>query len=299
MPLRVLLCCLFMTLALPVLGQDRQTLGVGRIFSNDFIGDGHDRWRSGAYSLSILRGPAWDGSPPPQPGQLLEYRLRAEIIAPGTVSPLDRPYAGTLALALATHAALGDHDLSLGVETVVVGPQTGLFDFQTWFHDLASLPAPRGGASQLPDAVYPGAFVELAHPLHVSPTVTLRPFAEARVGAEDLVRIGAEVIIGPVGQRDLWLRDVTTGQLYRGITDRQTGLAVVAGADFARVDDSAYLPADRGFAARDSRSRARIGVHWQLGDTLSLFYGATWLSPEFQGQPQGQVLGSLTLNVTF
>jgi len=65
------------------------------------------------------------------------------------------------------------------------------------------------------------------------------------------------------------------------------------------VNDSACLPADRGFSALHHRQRARIGLHWQAACNLSLFYGATWLSPEFDGRTEGQVPGSLTLNVHF
>jgi len=53
------------------------------------------------------------------------------------------------------------------------------------------------------------------------------------------------------------------------------------------VNDSACLPADRGFSALHHRQRARIGLHWQAACNLSLFYGATWLSPEFDGQTEG------------
>jgi len=297
--MRASLLCLLMLLALPVAADDRRTLGIGRLFSNDHIGDGHDRWRTGAYALSVLRGPTWDGRPPPDAGALLEYRLRAEIIAPGAVSPVDRPYVGMLAFGVASHQALGAANLALGVEIAVIGPQTRLDDFQTWFHDRTSLPAPRGLDSQLPDSVHPGVFAELARPWHITPALTLRPFAEARTGIEDLVRNGADAILGRIGHGDLWLRDVPTGQLYRGIAAPQAGLALVAGADVTWLNESAYLPADRGFSALQRRQRARIGLHWQAAPNLSLFYGATWLSPEFDGQTEGQVLGSLTLNVHF
>ena len=42
--------------------QDRVTLGWGRLLTNDLLGDGRDRWRTGSYTLSRVRGPAWGGS---------------------------------------------------------------------------------------------------------------------------------------------------------------------------------------------------------------------------------------------
>ena len=39
------------------LAQDRTILGYGRLFNNDLIGDGHDRWRTGSYHFSVVTGP--------------------------------------------------------------------------------------------------------------------------------------------------------------------------------------------------------------------------------------------------
>ena len=79
------------------------------------------------------------------------------------------------------------------------------------------------------------------------------------------------MIIGQVAQDDLLLRDVVTGQLYRATEGDGVGLSYLLGVDGASVFDSNYLP----------------------------FYGATYLSEEFEGQTEGQVLGSLKLNFNF
>ena len=77
------------------------------------------------------------------------------------------------------------------------------------------------------------------------------------------------------------------------------GLAFVAGADVAFVKDSSYLPNDQGYEARDTRARARAGLDYQFSQGSSVFYGATYLSPEFTGQSEGQVTRSLRLNFNF
>ena len=40
-------------------------------------------------------------------------------------------------------------------------------------------------------------------------------------------------------------------------------------------------------------------MFWQWADDVSFFYGATYLSEEFQGQGEGQVVGSLKVNFNF
>jgi len=64
------------------------------------------------------------------------------------------------------------------------------------------------------------------------------------------------------------------------------------------VFDSALLP-ENGLASRsEDRWGLRAGVHWQ-GQKASAFYGVTYLSPEFDQQPAGQLVGSLNLNLKF
>lgn len=310
---RSVLSCLIvfvgLVLALPLHAQDSKTLGYGRLFSNDLLGDGHDRWRSGSYSLSILRGRDWQGALPAEPGAIVEYRLRNEIISPyrgGLTGPADRPdrpYVGLLSLGLHTHYTLGQTEVSVGLDLVATGPQTGVSAAQEAFHDRFGLQVPRGTDSQIGDGLNPAVTLAFARRLRLSDQVTLRPFVEAQGGIEDLLRVGGDVVIGRIGHDDLWLRDVPTGQLYRGIAAPDRGLALVAGADLAQVAGSLYLPRAQGYEPERRRARARAGVHWQPGPGTAFFYGISWLSPEFagqdDGQDDGQIVGSLTLNFNF
>lgn len=61
--------------------SQRQTIGWGRFFNNDYIGDGKDRWHSSSYTISRVRGPQWTGSLPNNFGEVLEFRFRAETVA--------------------------------------------------------------------------------------------------------------------------------------------------------------------------------------------------------------------------
>lgn len=284
--------------------QGRQTLGFGRIFTNDFLGDNDDRWRTGSYAFSIVRGPSWGGQLPTAPGAILEYRLRSEIIAPGSLNGTgsdDRAYVGALSAGVHTHFNRGGANISAGIDLVATGPQTGIADLQDQFHDIVGAPNLSNTviANQIANAVHPTALAELSYPITMNETTTLRPFVEAQIGVENFVRVGADVLIGDVLQQDLWLRDSPSGQLYSGVEQGTSGLGFVIGADYAVIGDSAYFPASFGTTAEDERLRARAGVHWRTGDSMSYFYGVTYLSEEFEGQTQGQIVGSVKLNFNF
>lgn len=296
--------CASLMLASPAVAQDRETLGYGRLFTNDYFGDNDDRWRTGSYSFSIVRGPEWTGVLPQTPGTILEYRLRSEIIAPERLNGAgsdDRAYVGALTAGLHTHYAQGAAEVSFGVDFVAVGPQTGVADMQDWFHDLVDAPNLSNSVidAQIGNAVYPTLMTQITYPVRLNPDVTLRPFVEAQYGVEDIVRVGLDVMIGGAIQNDMWLRDSTSGHLYSGIEDGSAGTGFVIGADYALVGDSAYFPASFGTQAEDERFRVRAGVHSRLGAGISFFYGLTYLSEEYVGQPEGQVVGSLKLNFNF
>ncbi len=283
--------------AAPTFADQRQTIGTGRLFNNDYFGDGRDRWRSGSYSYSHLRasGPYDPGNR--EFGNIIEYRLKTEIISPGR-GGTDRPYVGAISLGAQTHFGDGPWHYSLGADVTFIGPKTGLSNFQEQFHDAFDLTPPLT-ANELPDEVVFGARASAAYTYRISESASIRPFAELLTGPEQIARVGADLLVGPVGQGDLWLRDDITGQPFRGTDAGVTGVSFLAGADFAAIGESRYLPASRGVTATDTRSRARLGLLWQPLPNLSVFYGATYLSEEFIGQSEGQVLGSLRLGLNF
>lgn len=282
-------------------GPAREYLGYGRLVSNDQWGDGRDRYRTGAYTASHVWGPDWSGRLPPTPGALLEFRFHGETMTPAALRfpmPGDRPWAGSLSFGLHTHFRQGAAQISLGGDLVVTGPQTGLDAFQSAIHDLLGAvgPSDRVLAEQIPDGVHPTLVAEIGLPVDIGPA-RWRPFVEARAGAESLLRAGVDVALGPLGAGDLMVREASTGQRYRVVAGRRPGVTVVAGGDVARVFDSVFLPAGRGYRVID-RTRLRAGLHWQ-GRRNSLFYGVTWLGPEFEAQPAGQLVGAFRLELRF
>ncbi len=304
---RLILSVLVMLAAGSALAEGRVGLGWGRIFTNDQMGDGEDRWRSGSYTLSRVRGPSGSrfdraGFAALGFGEVVELHGHAEVIAPAnltTVNPADRRYAGLMNLGVTTHFGWQGAEVALGGELAMTGADTGIGDFHDWFHGLLGMVPPSAAVldAQIGSRVYPGLNAEIGRSFAVG-AVRARPFAEARAGVETLVRIGADVTIGDLGRDDLMLRDVTTGQRYRGVEgSRDAGMSLTLGGDLAQVLDSALLPTG-GVQAEDRRYRLRAGLHWQ-GRRTGIFYGVSYLSPEFTSQPEGQVVGALSLNLRF
>ncbi len=276
-------------------------IGTGRLFSNDLLGDGRDRWQSGSYVISKLRADEpWAGVPLAF-GEMREYRLRSAIIASdGLDGAPDRSYVGALSFGVHSHFGAGTTRASIGVDVTAIGPQTGLSDLQESVHDRLGLEQVRFTDSQVDDDILFGVTAEAAELFELSPVVVVRPFGEVLLGPEDIVRVGADVFVGAAMTDDVLLRDVATGQLYPGTRSQSmAGLSFVFGADAAAVADSEYLPDSGIGAATQSRARARAGVHWRDDAWGSVFYGLTYLSPEFEDQDEGQVTGSLQLNFNF
>lgn len=291
-----------LVVALPASAEtDRITLGWGRLFTNDALGDGRDRWRTGSYTLSRVRGPQWDGVLPATIGEILEMRLRAETIAPAdlvTPEPDDRRYTGLLGLGLHTHFLMQGIETSAGMDIVATGPQTGLGRFQRGVHDLLNLPRPQVLGDQIEDGIYAQATVEMARTFNLG-SGTVRPFVELQGGVENLVRAGTDLSFGNFTKGALMVREAVTGQRYRAVPlDRIEGYSVTLGADTARVFDSVYLPDGGSAELSDQRNRVRVGLHWQ-GQKSEVFYGLTWMGKEFEQQPKSQVLGSVNLRLRF
>ena len=297
---------LLTSFTLPAAAQERVTLGVGRLFTNDTLGDGQDRWQTGSYVASWLRGAEGTVNLPERFGAAMEYRFSSRIIAPEDVTtpaPGDRRYAGILSVGAYSHFRQGGFEVSAGSEMVLSGPATGLAKFQTEMHDLFGMASPSAAvrAGQIGNAIYPVLAFEAARPIVLGGLggAVLRPFVQGRAGDETYLRAGVDVLFGPDFAAGVLARDETTGLLYQTMP-RATGRgwSFLFGADTARVVQSAWFPAGSGPAASALRNRARAGLRWQ-GERLGVFYGATWLGREFAGQGSGQVVGSLSLRWRF
>lgn len=282
--------------------EGRQTLGFARLFSNDTLADRQDRWRTGGYAISAFRGESWSGSLPGQAFALMEYRFRGEVMAPDNLArpaPGDRLYAGSLWAGAHTHLDWRGLEVTAGADLVVTGEQSGIRRLQSQIHDWFSMPRMNVAGHQVENGIYLHGTVELAHGAALG-WGEIRPFVEVQAGVETLARIGADLTIGSMGQGGLRARDPITGQRIAAITgmEDQGGWSFLLGADIARVEHSVFLPASRGYRVEPQRQRLRAGVNYGFG-TNNIFYGVTYMSEEFVGQPEGQLVGSLSVGLRF
>ncbi|WP_424985256.1 lipid A-modifier LpxR family protein [Microbulbifer sp. S227A] len=296
--------------AAPAIAQDdraadtsRQLLGFGWLFTDDLLGDDYDRWRTGSLAMSWVFGRDWQGHLPATFGELLEVRVDLAAISPQditTPSPNDRDYAGILGLGLHTHFSRNHLDYAIGAQLVATGQQTGVASLQSAFHEAigSKRVSDLTRENQIDDGFYPTVIAEVGRDYDLGPSTRLRPFAEARIGDESLVRIGADLTFGMVGRSELLVRDTTTGHRYRAMASGPAGFSFVVGADAAYVADSIYLPNSGDLAFKEGRYRVRAGGQWQ-GKRASMFYGLTYLSREFDSQPEGQFVGALNFKIRF
>ncbi len=288
--------------SVPAQELPRKRVGVVRFFTNDQIGDGQDRWRTGSYQVSFIQARNWSERLGEHFGDVAETRLRSEIIAPATLAmtpPLDRPYAGVLSVGRHFWWRRGVLDLRIGADLVLIGPASGMSAFQGFVHNLAGLPQPTVYSSQLGNALYPTVSAAATREIRLGRDFMLSPFVEAQAGVETFARIGFDLAFGRMGDGVVRPRDVVSGQRNFGTrTMRGTGWSFTFGGDIARVAASAYLPEGAGYAPEPWRSRLRLGMAYG-GRRHGFFYGLTWLGREFAGQPTGQVVGTLSLALDF
>lgn len=287
---------------LPAAAQDRVVLGWGGLATNDAMGDGHDRWHTGGYQVSMMHGVRFQGALPKEIGALLEFRALAQILAPANLSaagPLDRRYAGLFSLGAHTQFDWRGSEVSFGGDLVMTGPQTGLGDLQKWIHRSKGLPEPLAVSDQIGNGIYPTFVAEIGQGLALGDHVTLRPFAQAQVGVESFLRAGGDVVIGSLGRRAVMVRDAVSGQRYPVVKSMQDeGLSLILGADLARIFDSVLLPQSGAARMSDERQRLRVGAQWQ-GEKAYVFYGVSYLGSEFASQAEGQLVGALDLSLKF
>ncbi|NBO20699.1 MAG: DUF2219 family protein [Rhodobacteraceae bacterium] len=290
-------------LATPAAAEDSMRLGWGRLFTNDALADGHDRWRTGGYTATYARGPKWAGSLPDAPGVLTTFGLSADTIAPASLTspaPGDRRYAGVVRLMAGTQFERNGYEATLSLGVDVTGNQTGLGDFQSFVHNAIGIAQPSDAvlAAQIGNAVRLAALAELGHTYDLGHNLRLRPFVSAELGNESLLRAGFDLDLGGFTDHALMGREGATGQRYRIAGGGGNGLSFTFGGDIARVYDSVYYLSGDAAQARDTRRRLRIGMHGQYGRT-EVFYGITYLGPEFVGQKTGQTVGSISLRFHF
>jgi hypothetical protein len=153
------------------------------------------------------------------------------------------------------------------------------------------------GHVTIEDGVYLNAHGEVGRSFGQG-QVRIRPFVAAEAGVETLIRAGFDLQLGNFDRAALYTREPISGHRLMGIMGTGGGpVSFTLGTDMAYVADSVLLPAG-GPAPERLRFRVRGGVASTLG-RVSAFYGITYLSEEFEGQGEGQWLGTLSWKLRF
>ena len=278
-----------------------EELGWAWGLSNDSIGDWHDRWQSSSVEIARLQGTAWQGRAPTRFGYLLELRFRSDILTRerwNIVVPSDRRHAGVLSFGIHSYAERNEFEMRAGVDLTVIGHQTGLYAFQTQLHELLGFTIPNlAGVFEIEDQISIDLSGEVAMRFDFG-DIDFIPFIEARLGTEDMLRVGVDFELGLGFADDLSLRTVATGQrIPYGLGAGGTGLTLTVGADTAIVNESVYLPSDLGYVLTP-RHRIRGGLRYTKNN-LSVFYGLSWLGEEFEAQSSGQFVGTIHVSTRF
>jgi hypothetical protein len=284
----------------PSFTAGRRNLGWAHMFTNDYLGDRKDRWQTGSYMVSVLRGPHWKGALPEVPFEIMEYRMSFAITSPTDLSRApdwDRRYAGRAQFMAATHWQAHALEAMAGIGLTSTGEDNGVGQLHNTLHEWVSAPAVRVREQQIGNGVHPFITGEIGHEFALGASV-VRVFSAARAGDETWMRAGFDMQFGARELGALWVRDEITGHRVVGISGNSgPGAWFTIGADIGHVWSSVYLPEDE-IELSETRARLRAGVNIRHGD-MGIFYGLTYLSKEFEAQPEGQVLGSLRLRLNF
>ena len=285
-----------------------ETLGVVTVFGNDWygipFGDRYDRWRTGHVRLSVLRGERWNDALPAQPFELMEYRIRGEIIAPdnlATPAAGDRLYAPSWWLGATTHFGWSGYDVSTGADVVIVGPQTGIKPIHSEIHQFfGNNPINLSSADQLSNGIYLDAHAEVARGIALS-FGEVRPFVELRAGAETLARVGVDVTIGTLGRDGLRLRDQVSGQRVAAVNGfPERGWLVVPAGGGHGLCRILRLPAGKpGPRPRRAAAPGPCGRQFRPRRQQFLLRPSATCRRNSKASPKGQVVGTLSFDLRF
>lgn len=296
---------IFLALALSTGAVSAQNVLIGRAaaLNNDYLGDNEDRWQTASYSST------WMFSSSIQArnmgiGPRFELRARGQIVTPQRLNAApragDRPYAGYAGVAGFSHYEFGNVDVIAGAELGLLGPSNGIGNLHVSLHDILGENEPQGWATQVSDKFVFTPVVEAGYSFGgQGGSIMVRPFVNAQMGLEDIVRAGVDVSIGI--NRDLAqpLRDMITGHRYPVRYDgglQQIQLAF--GVDVGSVQGSEFFPTGSLATAKDQRTRVRGSIFAPVG-VVDLNYGLTWMSEEFETQSDPQLLGSVGVDFRF
>jgi len=230
----------------------------------------------------------------------------------------DRPYAGWLYLGIGFIWKNAEVRNSLVLDVGVVGSWSYAEEAQRGVHDARGLQVPRGWDNQLHNelgvvAVYERTWRWPKHERRVGLDWEFLPHVGAAVGnVYTFANLGGELRVGlnlpdDFGTAGIGPAATTSTPVERGQAAERSrfdlGLYVFARADGRAVAHNVFLDGNT-FGDSASVDRKPLVADVSVGTSLNyhntkVTYAVTYRTEEFDGQEEGALFGSITLNVTF
>ncbi|MEM7189306.1 MAG: lipid A-modifier LpxR family protein [Pseudomonadota bacterium] len=292
---------------------------------NDHLGDGKDRWKTAGLTQSCVFPQIMLSDQPwfENYAAAVELQVRGMLITPDDTSSVgagDRPYAQYLGIGgylrlwgqpdyLGAGFTAQTED-RLGIELGYQGDPLPLFEIADAFHDAAGMATTNRTAANTLDGEFLATLeARRTWRLHgqLGPhDVNVAPFVQASAGMrENSVRAGTDIILGTSLEARTWNYDTGIGALIPGGAKYREGIhwALWVGGDVGYVASDAFL--DGGFSGNGPSvdrtpftARLRAGLIYDYED-VSFSFSMNWMSPEFDSQSEGQLVGAAQIEIAF
>ncbi|MGD1923694.1 MAG: lipid A-modifier LpxR family protein [Paracoccaceae bacterium] len=304
------------------LSENRDIMAEGAIW-NDRIGDGQDRYKTGGMTQSWVFPETLFLDERLIPGSVSAFELqgRGFIATPdntqagGGVS--DRPFVQYVGVGAYLRSwdrpdridatTTGVLETRAGVEVGWQGEPLPLFEIQEALHDdtqVALSSANTVDGEFLVNLELEGVYRRQSSTRYLD--LDIAPFVRVSTGMrENSIRGGMDVIIGSSLAARTWNREPAIGALLPGGSQQRGGFhwALWIGGDVGYIASDVFL--DGGFTAdgpdvarEELTTRFRAGLMLEY-DPFAIVYSINWLSPEFDLQPEGQLIGAVSLKYRF
>ena len=291
---------------------------------NDLLGDGKDRYKSGGITQTIVIPERAVSAERLFLGYATAFEIqgRAFVATPNDtarVTPTDRPHAQYAGVGIylrltgrpdkLTSTATYFTEDRIGLELGWQGDPLPLFDIQDGIHSANGGRTVRTPANTLDPEFLINLEARRTFRIHTDYAGLdwqAAPYVHASLGMrENALRLGNDLIVGSSLEARTWNSDLAVGTLIPGGSRPRSGFQWLAwiGGDVGFIGSDVFL--DGGFSGNGPsvdkrpvtlRARAGVMLEWE---SFAISYSATWLSPEFRTQPQGQIIGAVQIKFDF
>lgn len=290
---------------------------------NDRFGDGQDRYKTGGMTQSwvvpesVFSDTRWFSDQ----ASGIEFNGRGLIISPentAVANANDRAHAQYVGLGVYLRTAARPEQVApvttvsaedrVGIEVGWQGEPLPLFDLQDALHDATGAQSRMNRANLLDDVLLVNFEAKRTWRFHIQMEdrdVQIAPYVQGSVGSREVsARAGADLIVGSSLEGRTWNQDPAIGALIPGGSAPRDGWHWMSwvGGDIGLIGYDAFIDGSSTIATTIERepvtARLRAGVMLEY-ENFAVSYSLNWLSPEFDSQPDGQIVGALSFKYRF